>query len=240
MGPVETATTAFGQGVSVTPIQQTRGVSAAINGGNLMRPYILRSISEPETNQVIFLNKPKLERRVISEETSSKTRLALEHVVALGTGRQAYIENHRVGGKTGTAQKVDDGVYMVGNYILSFIGFMPADNPQFLIYVAVDNPRGVTQYGGTVAAPIAQNVLLSIIDYKGLEPVRNELVREYLWLDQKYVFLNNVIGMNLDNAKAALKGFEIEYSGSGRRVIAQIPSGNSFVKEGSTVKLMLN
>jgi len=240
MGPVETATTAFGQGVSVTPIQQVRGVAAAINGGNLMTPFILRSISEPETNQVIFLNKPEVVRRVISEETSSKTRLALEHVVALGTGRNAYIENHRVGGKTGTAQKVQDGAYMVGNYILSFIGFLPADAPEFLIYVAVDNPRGVTQYGGTVAAPIAQNVMLSIIDYRRMNPVQNELVREYLWLDQKYVFLNNVVGMNLEAARTNLKGFQIEYSGTGTRVIAQIPNGNAFVKEGSTVKLMLN
>jgi len=240
MGPVETATTAFGQGVSVTPIQQVRGVAAAINGGNLMTPYILRSISEPETNEVIFLNKPQLVRRVISEETSSKTRMALEHVVALGTGRNAYIENYRVGGKTGTAQKVHEGAYMVGNYILSFIGFMPANEPEFLVYVAVDNPRGVTQYGGTVAAPIAQNLMLSIIDYKGLEPVQNELLREYLWLDVRYIYLNNVIGMNIDDAKKMLEGFKLEYSGTGTRIIEQSPRGMTYVREGSTVKLMLN
>ena len=123
MGPVETATTAFGQGISVTPLQQIRGVSAVINGGNLNIPYIVRSISEPETNEMIVLNKPQIVREVISSETSELTKYALERVVAYGTGRNAYIENYRVGGKTGTAQKVKNGVYMVGNYIVSFIGF---------------------------------------------------------------------------------------------------------------------
>ena len=96
-------------------------------------------------------------RSVISEETSATVRYALESVVANGTGRNAYIENYRVGGKTGTAQKVADGKYMVGNYILSFIGFLPADDPEVIVYVAVDNPKGVTQYGGTVHALLSEN-----------------------------------------------------------------------------------
>ena len=163
IGDLELATTAFGQGVSVTPIQQIAAVSAAINGGILYQPYIVKSLNEPETNSVITLNEPKVVRKVISEETSKKVRYALESVVANGTGRNAYIGNYRVGGKTGTAQKVKDGKYMVGNYILSFIGFLPADKPEVVVYIAIDNPKGVTQYGGTVHALLSENYRFTFI-----------------------------------------------------------------------------
>ena len=240
MGPVETATTAFGQGISVTPIQQITGVSAAINGGTLYKPYIVRSISEPETNEVVVLNEKKAVRKnIISEESSRLVRYALESVVQNGTGKNAYIENYRVGGKTGTAQKVKDGKYMVGNYIVSFIGFMPADDPKYVVYVAVDNPKGITQYGGTVSAPIAKNILLSIIDSFNLPKTNTETTREYTWLDTKYIKLPDITGMNLIDAKKLLKGFKIEYTGVGENIIAQMPDGNTFVKENSTVKLLL-
>ena len=239
MGPVETATTAFGQGVSVTPLQQVRGISATVNGGKLYNPYILRSISEPETNQVIHLTKPSLVGSVISEKTSNLVKHALEATVALGTGRNAFIENYRVGGKTGTAQKVHNGAYMVGNYILSFIGTFPADNPDYIVYVAIDNPKGVTQYGGTVSAPVAKEVMLSIIDYKGYKPTKNEMLREYFWFDKKYIWVPNVIGKDLKEARKELKGFRVEYSGSGQRVIQQTPK-DTYAKEDSIVKLMLN
>lgn len=238
MGPVETATTSFGQGISVTPIQQIRGVSAAVNGGNLYTPYIVRSISESETNEMIVLNKPELVRQVISEETSNLVRYALESVVANGTGKNAYIENYRVGGKTGTAQKVSNGRYMVGNYILSFIGIFPADKPDYVVYVAVNNPKGVTQYGGTVAAPIAKNVLLSLIDIMGYEATPSDKTREYTWLDEKYKYVPSVVGMDLDSAKKMLKGFKIEYAGTGTKVGYQEPE-NRWVKETGIVKLYL-
>lgn len=239
MGPVETATTAFGQGISVTPIQQVRGVSAAINGGQLYTPYIVKSISESQTNEMIVLNQPKFNGSVITEETSSLVRYALESVVVNGTGKNAYIENYRVGGKTGTAQKVKDGRYMVGNYILSFVGFLPADKPDYVVYVAINNPKGVTQYGGTVSAPVAKNIMLSIIDYKNYKEEPAEKSREYTWLDEKYYYLPNVIGMNLSDAKKTLKNFKIEYAGEGANIIAQEPN-SIWVKEGSIVKLLLD
>lgn len=239
MGPVETATTAFGQGISVTPIQQVRGVSAAINGGKLYTPYIVKSISESQTNEMIVLNQPKFNGSVITEETSSLVRYALESVVANGTGKNAYIENYRVGGKTGTAQKVKDGRYMVGDYILSFVGFLPADKPDYVVYVAINNPKGVTQYGGTVSAPVAKNIMLSIIDYKNYKEEPAEKSREYTWLDEKYYYLPNVIGMSLSDAKKTLKNFKIEYAGEGTNIIAQEPN-SIWVKEGSIVKLLLD
>lgn len=241
MGPVELATTSFGQGISVTPIQQVTAVSASINGGTLYKPYIVSSMLEPETNNIIKKNEPTKVRQVISKESSELVRYALESVVANGTGKNAYIENYRVGGKTGTAQKVNEGKYMVGNYILSFIGFTPADDPEIIVYVAIDNPKGITQYGGTVSAPIAKNVLKSAINILGIKPSNDGMIRtEYTWLDTKYVLLPNVVGMSKAEAKKTLKGFNIEYSGTGETVIYQSPQANYFVKEGSAVVLMLS
>ncbi len=240
MGPVETATTAFGQGISVTPIQQIRAVSAAINGGTLYKPYIVKSFLESETNSVVKTVLPTKVRDVISPETSSLIRWTLESVVANGTGKNAYIENYRVGGKTGTAQTVENGVYSASKYILSFIGFMPADNPEIVVYVAVQNAKNVVQYGGTVSAPIAKNILTSAINILNIKPSKEVMPREYTWLDTKYVLLPDVVNQNIEEAQKNLKGFKIEYSGTGEKVIYESPEANTYVKEGSTVLLMLN
>lgn len=239
MGPVELATTSFGQGISVTPIQQVRAVSAAINGGKLYTPYIVGAFLESETNSLIKKNEPKMVRQVISEETSGLVRYALESVVANGSGKNAYIENYRVGGKTGTAQKVANGAYLDGNYILSFMGFLPADDPEIVVYVAIDNPKGVTQYGGVVSAPIARNVMLSAIDILDIEPSKEGMAKEYTWLDKKYNILPNVVGMSKEEATKILKNYKIEYSGSGDTVIYQSPKADYYVAEGETVMLLL-
>lgn len=239
MGPVELATTSFGQGISVTPIQQVTAVSAVINNGYLYQPYIVKSLEEPETQSIVKLNEPVLRRRVISEESSKLARFALESVVANGSGRNAYIENYRVGGKTGTAQKVEDGHYLDGNYILSFVGFMPADDPKIVVYVAIDNPKGVTQYGGVVAAPIAKSILETAISVLNIESSDEVMPREYNWNDTKYYKIPDVVGETKEEAKKSLQGFQIEYSGEGEHVLYQSPSGNSYVKENGTVSLML-
>lgn len=240
MGPVELATTSFGQGISVTPIQQVRAVSAAVNGGILHTPYIVSKMTEPETDSVIKLFAPDEGVRVISEETSKMVRYALESVVANGSGKNAYIENYRIGGKTGTAQKVQNGAYMVGNYIVSFMGFMPTDDPEIVVYVAIDNPKGVTQYGGVVSAPIAKNVFKTAIELYGFEKSQDGMPREYTWLDTKYTLLPDVVGMSLEEAKKTLKGFQVITSGSGDKVIYQSPEGNYYAEEGSQISLMLS
>ncbi len=239
MGPVELATTSFGQGISVTPIQQVTAVSAAVNGGTLYEPYLVKEILEPETNAVVKLNEPVSKAEVISEETSELVRFALESVVANGSGRNAYIENYRVGGKTGTAQKVQDGHYMDGNYILSFIGFMPADDPEIVVYVAIDHPVGVVQYGGTVAAPVAKAILEAAIPALDIQSSTEGMAKEYNWMDTKYHQIPDVTGKTLEEAQDALKGFSLEYSGEGTTVLYQTPEPNSYVKEGGTVKLLL-
>lgn len=239
VGPVELATTAFGQGVSVTPIQQITAVSAAINGGYLYKPYIVKTLNEPETNSVVLENKPTVVRKVISDETSSKVRYALESVATNGTGRPAFIDGYRVGGKTGTAQKVKDGRYMVGNYIVSFIGFLPADDPEVVVYIAIDNAKGVTQYGGTVAAPIARQVLLDSIDALNIKKREGASDKKYNYNDKKYIEVPNVEGMSVEDAMKELKSFKVEFSGSGNNVSIQTPSAGERILEGETIKLLL-
>ena len=240
MGPVELATTAFGQGISVTPIQQITAVSAAINGGYLNTPYVVSSIIDPSSESIIYENKKKTKKQVISEETSAMVRYALESVVANGTGRNAYIENYRVGGKTGTAQKVSDGKYLVGNYILSFIGFLPADDPEIIVYVAVDNPKGVTQYGGTVSAPIARSIMMSAIEVLNIPEKSGGMLKEYIYTDTKYLIVPDVVGMSKEEATKTLKDFKVKYTGSGDKVIYMSPHANSFQSVDTTITLMLN
>ena len=239
VGPVELATTAFGQGVSVTAIQQITAVSAAINGGTLYKPYIVKSIVEPNTNEIIKENHPQKVRQVISADSSAQVRNALETVVAYGTGRNAYIDGYRVGGKTGTAQKVKNGVYMSGNYIVSFIGFLPADNPQVVVYVAIDNPKGVTQYGGTVAAPIAKNILTDAISALNIEKSKEGLDKIYQWYDVKYYKVENVEGLTVKEATKLLKNFQVEYTGIGDKVLAQSPAAGTSLPQNSTIRLLL-
>ena len=235
IGPVELATSAFGQGISVTPIQQVAAVSSIVNGGSLYVPYVVGEVGDKSIS-------PTIKRKnVITKETSDVVKYALESVVANGSGRNAYIENYRVGGKTGTAQKVgSDGRYMSGNYILSFIGFMPADDPEFVIYIALDHPKGVTQYGGVVSAPIARNVLKDIISIYDLKEDVSGLPKVYRWDDIKYVMIPDVIGKTKKEARKLLNGFSIEFVGDGDKVIDTSPSVNSRTKEGGTIKVLLN
>ena len=239
MGPVELATTSFGQGISVTPLQQVRAVSAAVNDGTLYEPFLVKEILEPETNSVIYKKEATSVGNVISEESSKLVRFALESVVANGSGRNAYIENYRVGGKTGTAQKVEDGHYVAGNYILSFIGFMPADDPEIVVYVAIDHPVNAVQYGGTVAAPVARSILEAAIPILGINSSTEGIAKEYNWMDVKYHQIPNVVGKTVDEAKKELKGYLLEYAGSGNTVIYQSPEAKSYVKDGGTIKILL-
>ena len=240
MGEVELATTAFGQGISVTPIQQVKAVSAAINGGYLYTPFIVKGVEDSYSHELVYENKKRLEKKVISENTSKLVRYALETVVANGTGHNAYLENYRIGGKTGTAQKVNNGAYMQGNYILSFIGFLPADNPELVLYVAIDHPHNTVQYGGTVSAPIAKNIFKSAVNILNIKPSNDVIPKEYTWMDEKYILVPDVIGLNVKDAKKELKSFKVNYIGDGETVINQTPHGNTMTKENGTVVLYIN
>lgn len=194
---------------------------------------------EPETNTIIEERTPQIKGEVITQETSAQVREALENVVSLGTGRNAYIDGYRVGGKTGTAQKVQNGRYLVGNYIVSFISFLPADDPEIVLYVAVDNPKGVTQYGGTVSAPIARAILLDAIKALDIEKRDSQIEKNYNWNDKKYYEVPNVVGLTIKEANSELEKFKIEYSGTGENVVEQSPKAGERILEGEKVRLLL-
>ena len=238
IGNVELATSSFGQGNSVTPIQLVTAVSAAVNGGNLMQPYIVKRMLHPYTNEVLYEREPSIRRRVISEETSETMRYALEMVGAQGSGKGAYIDGYRVGGKTGTAQKAKDGAYISGEYILSFVGIAPMDDPQLVVYVAIDNPKNTVQYGGVVAAPIARSILAEALPYIGVEPREEQIEKKYLWTDTKYVTVPDFVGKEPKEIESSYL-YNIEYHGEGTKVISQQPAAFSRTIEGGTVRLYL-
>lgn len=240
VGPVELATTSFGQGVSVTPIQQITAVSAAINGGTLYKPYIVKSLNEPQTNTVIKETKKTKVRNVIKEQTSIKVREALESVVTNGTGRTAFIDGYRVGGKTGTAQKVKDSKYMVGNYIVSFIGFLPANDPKIVVYVAIDHAKGVTQYGGPIAGPIAKSILTSAIDILNIEKPKGASPKKYNVGEKIYLEVPNLVGKTKEEVKDLLKDFKVVYSGDGDKIFSQSPKEGTRILEGDTIRIHLS
>lgn len=239
VGNVELATSAFGQGVSVTPIQQVAAVSAVVNGGTLYQPYIVKSISEKETGSIIYEAKKKKIRQVISKKTSKIMRKALESVVAKGGGKSAFIEGYRIGGKTGTAQKVKDGKYLVGNYIMSFMAVVPSNDPQAVLYLAIDNPKNTALLSSYTTTPIARRILLDIIDALGIEKQDKELEKDLEWTDIPTHKVPNVVGKTVEEAKKKLKEFTIEYSGNGKKVVAQSPEKGEKLEEGGTVRLLL-
>ena len=239
VGNVELATTAFGQGVSVTPIQQATAVSAVVNGGTLYQPYIVKSISEKETGSIIQKTKKKKIRQVISKKTSRIMRHALESVVAKGGGKSAYIEGYRIGGKTGTAQKVENGVYLVGNYIMSFMAIVPSNNPEAVLYLAIDNPKNTALLSSYTTTPIARRILLDIIDALDIEKQEGEMEKDLEWTDIPTHKVPNVVGKSVEDAKKKLDQFTVKYSGNGNTVVAQSPEAGENLEEGGTIRLLL-
>ena len=157
----------FGQTVAVTGLQLACAVAASVNGGNYYAPRLLKSIVLSDSKKVY--NEPILKFKPISEKASSILASMLEGVVTEGSGKKAYIEGYKVGGKTGTAQKYEDGHIASGKYISSFVGFFPADNPRYLALIIVDEPQG-TYYGSAVAAPVAKEIFEDIIRIKNIQP----------------------------------------------------------------------
>ncbi|WP_096550593.1 stage V sporulation protein D [Ureibacillus thermosphaericus] len=239
-GPVEHATTSFGQGIAVTPIQQVQAVSAAINGGKLFKPYVVSKIVDSETGKIILENQPELKRTVISEQTSEKVRYALESVVANGSGRNAYRDGLRIGGKTGTAQKVENGRYKVGDYIVSFIGFAPSNNPQVVVYVAIDSPKSSVVFGSTIAAPIVGQIIEDIAPIIGLEGNREgQLEKQYRWGDPMTERVPNLVGMKVDEIMKLQYPFHIEMHGTGKVVKSQLPEPDNIIEVDGTIHLYL-
>lgn len=234
---LEQATVAFGQGISVTPLQLVTAICACINGGYLLQPHILKEISNSSNNEIVEQVKKKVKRQVIKEETSKKVRDALESVVTDGGGRNAYIDGYRIGGKTGTAQKAVNGSYVGSGYILSFVGVAPIDDPQIVLYVAMDNPKNCIQYGGTTVAPIARKMFVDILPALNVKKVKSQRQKSYSIMDKRTIKVENYIGKKRSEVQNISLRFT--FVGKGNKVIDQLPRKGEYVEEGDTIVIML-
>ena len=234
---LEQATTSFGQGISVTAMQLMRAFSAVINGGYLYTPYIVKKVISPVSRETVYERRNEPVRQVISEETSELMRYALECVVAKGTGRKAFVDGYRVGGKTGTSQIAENGVYIDGQYILSFIGGAPMNDPQIAAYVAIRKPHNCVQYGGTTVGPILGRIIENSLQMLGVERNYDGVEREYTWMDEKTYPVPNYIGMKKKELKSPY--FTFVFEGEGDTVIDQLPRVGEMVREGGVVLIQL-
>ena len=165
---VRRANISFGQGIAVTQIQMMMALNTVINDGKLMKPYLVDRIEDSKGN-ILKQNKPVMVKKVFSDEASKLNRRYMEASVNRGTGGGAYIPGYRVGGKTGTAQKAEKGVY--GDmHISSFYAFFPADKPKYAALITISEPKGNKYYGAEVALPAVRNVLEKLIEYKRIQP----------------------------------------------------------------------
>lgn len=241
MGITELATASFGQRFTVTPLQMVTGFSAVINGGNLYQPYVVQKVTDANGN-VVQEEEPNLVRQVVSEQTSQRARAILETVVSEGGGSNAYQAGYRIGGKTGSAETLEDG-----RTIVSFMGFAPADDPQVIVLMAYDTPKeaspgssygtcGVYISGGAMAAPRAGELIAQILDYMGVE-------KQYTTEESAATTVTTpqVTGYTVADAATQLEKKNLTYRtvGTGDVVTGQVPASNSAVPGGSTVILYL-
>lgn len=232
---------AFGQTFKVTPIQLVRAISAVVNGGYVLEPYVVSEVLD-ENGNVTRKNERHVLRQVISEETSATMCRLMESVVTEGTASNAQVVGYSIGGKTGTSEKIDErDKYgnMVEDKIVSFVGVAPIDDPQYVVLVALDTPSPATGYyisGGVMAAPAVRDVFTDILPYLGVTPHYSEDELEYVNMT-----MPNVVALSLEEAEAALKEnhLEVRVIGEGTTVTDQIPSPGGEVPGNSTVLIYL-
>ncbi|MEG2097750.1 MAG: penicillin-binding transpeptidase domain-containing protein, partial [Pseudoflavonifractor sp.] len=240
-GRASVATASFGQRLTATPIQMITAAAAVVNGGHLMRPYVLGSITDGDGN-VVESNQPTEVRQVVSRQTSERCRNILEGVVNGGTGKNAYQPGYRIGGKTGSSETLEED-----HTIVSFLGFAPADDPKVIILLAYDNPKpaapnsnytagGVYISGGNMGAPRAGELLANILDYMGVEKQYTEA--ELSGADMP---VPNVTGLPLAEAQklAEKQGLSTRVEGTGETVTGQLPVAGAAIPGGSKIVLYL-
>ena len=232
------AAASFGQTFTITPLQLITAVSACVNGGRLMQPYVMQRLIAPD-GSVRYEHEPVMLRQVIRPETSEKVRQILEQVVGdprEGTGRNAAVAGYRIGGKTGTSEKVSlEAQTGQKEYIVSFIGFAPADDPKIALLVFLDTPSdksGIYISGGQMAAPVVGNMMADLLPYLGVEPENTF---------QQSCVMPTLEGMELTEAAARLEetGLRLRTVGQGERVIAQLPQAGRRLAVDSQVILYL-
>lgn len=229
LNAVAMASSSFGQTFQASPIQTITAINAIANGGKLMQPYVVSAMLDSEGNKV-FETKPTVKRQVISKETAETLNIMMEKVVSKGTAKNAYVPGYRVAGKTGTSQKLTIGENV---YIASFCGFAPADNPKVSVLIVVDEPKNGSITGGSVAGPVAAEVITNVMKYLNVEPqyTDDELAR----LDVK---IAKTVGKTVAEATKELEstGFAVKVIGNGDTVAKQVPSaGMTLPKNGLVV-----
>lgn len=224
----ELATSSFGQGFQVTPLQMLTAVASVANGGYLMRPYLVKQLTNEE-GEIIEETKPEIVRQVISSETAKTLCQLLENVVTDGTGKNAFIEGFHIAGKTATSEKFPRGS---DKYIASFVGFAPANDPQIACLLILDEPLE-EHMGGIIAAPVVKQVMEDTLRYLGVEPDLSESDAE------QETAVPAVVGMNIEDARSALNYAELEckIEGEGQVVLRQVPEGMTGVAKNATVIL---
>lgn len=242
MKDVDVVTQAFGQGIAITPIQLATAVSAISNGGNLMEPRIVKQLIDEDGN-IIKNFDTVVRRKVISNETSQMMLQIMKESAEAGT-KQAYRPGYRIGGKSGTAQKVIDGRYIDGKFISSFIGVAPVDNPRAVALVMVDEPdQSIGYYGSIVAGPVAADLLENILKYYDIEPVYTE--EELGHVEQQMVTVPSLLGLTIAEATDMLikTGLEsnITIEVDAEKIVkSQFPKAGEEVAKKSMVTLILN
>ena len=241
MGITDLAVASFGQRFTVTPLQLVTGFSAVINGGSLYQPYVVQKVTD-SSGTVVKETEPSLVRQVVSEQTSQRARTILETVVSQGGGKNAYQAGYRIGGKTGSAETLEDG-----RTIVSFMGFAPADDPKVIVLMAYDTPQEASPgssystsgdyiSGGAMAAPRAGELIAQILDYMGLE-------KQYTTEESAAVIITTpkAVGYYLSDAisRVESKGLKYRTVGEGDVVTSQVPAANASIPGGSTVILYL-
>jgi len=237
--PIEIATTSFGQGISVTPLQQIQAVSAIANGGNLIKPTIIKEISRIEGNKNVVYHKSETNviHRAISENTAQLMKGSMESVVSNGSASNGSIDGYRIAGKTGTAQKVDEtGKYSDSKYIASYIGFAPVEDPQLIIYVAVDEPNAMDIYGSTVSAPIFREIMQDSLHYLGIKAKEDSEKQINVDMVEVDSFVGKYVAESILIAEE--KGINIKLIGNGNYIVKQSNKAMEQVPQGTTILLI--
>lgn len=235
MTEMNLASSAFGQTFKVTPIQLITAVCAAVNGGNLYEPYVVEKIVS-EDGSTVEEYEPNLIRQVISETTSKTVRDILETVVSDGSGRTAAVPGYKIGGKTGTSEKLDQTTESgsVEAYVSSFLAVAPADDPQIVILLLLDEAQMENPYGSVVAAPVVGAMLADILPYMGIEPSYTEEELEAMTGKVKDV-TDNIVHDAMTTLR--LQGYSVTVVGEGTTVVAQSPEAGSKLDAGGTITL---
>nr|WP_145163735.1 penicillin-binding transpeptidase domain-containing protein [Paenibacillus terrae] len=242
-GPVEVATASYGHGVSVTPIQQLAAISAVANGGKLLKPHILKEITDPDNGKVIKSTNTDVVRQVISPEAAKETSSYLEQVVAdraIGTGKSAYIEGYRVAGKTGTAVKYGpDKKPDYSKSVVSFIGFAPVNDPRIALIVIVDQPNDPDVGGGKVAAPIFKKIVSQALPYMGVPKSNTKKTSDGKTTTERPA-APTLTKLAVKDAKQKLlnAGVDFESIGKGASVIRQFPAAGTPMRPGQRIYLL--